>query len=165
MFSTGAAVTSILLLLTASGPPAPNSNGVISSGNFRLIYKPTKWRVQKNTTDVFELTHVKGAAYARFIIGQRRLSTEKLVEVAIEDFKKADAGAHEISREPKTIDGVTIISLRVEAVPRGVPLTFWGYYFGGDAGTVQILTYVGSSSFEKYEPDLGELLDGLQIGQ
>lgn len=155
----------IFIFVLAASAGQGEMDGLISSGNFRLVYQTAKWSSRKSGNNTFELTHVKTAAYVRVICGPSGASTDKLVDSALEQLRKADANLHVASREPKTVDGTAIVSLRVLAAPKGIPLTYWGYYYGGDAGTVQVLTYAGRASFERYEADLGELLDGLRIGQ
>jgi hypothetical protein len=51
----------------------------------------------------------------------------------------------------------------VEATVKGMPVTYYGYYYGGPAGTVQILTYTGRSLAAVCEQDFLEFLDGLRV--
>jgi hypothetical protein len=44
-----------------------------------------------------------------------------------------------------------------------VPVTYYGYYYGGPAGAVQVLTSTGRSLIRSYEKDFLEFLSGLRV--
>jgi hypothetical protein len=46
---------------------------------------------------------------------------------------------------------------------QNIPFTFYGYYYSGENGVVQFLTYSLNTVFEDYESDMIDLLNGLTV--
>ena len=61
------------------------------------------------------------------------------------------------------MNGRELTSLKFNATVKGIQLTYYGYYYGGKEGTIQVLCYTGQSLFDKYERDFTEFLDGLVV--
>lgn len=53
--------------------------------------------------------------------------------------------------------------MKFEGTVRGISLTYYGYYYGGKQGAIQLLSFTGRDLFQKYEKDLTDLLNGLEI--
>jgi hypothetical protein len=51
----------------------------------------------------------------------------------------------------------------MESVSHGIPFAFEGYYYGGKAGTIQILTYTGTNLVKEYDADFMEFLNGFRV--
>lgn len=42
-------------------------------------------------------------------------------------------------------------------------LTFYGYYYSGDEGSIQIVTWTGQNLFKEMKPELDAFLNGFEI--
>lgn len=56
-----------------------------------------------------------------------------------------------------------LLCMKIEGTVKGIPFRYYGYYYGGKQGTIQILTFTGQTLFEKYEHDFTDFLNGLEI--
>jgi hypothetical protein len=45
----------------------------------------------------------------------------------------------------------------------GIQFVYYGYYYAGKAGTIQLLTYTSQNLFAEYKSEMTELLNGLTI--
>jgi hypothetical protein len=53
----------------------------------------------------------------------------------------------------------------MDAKPEGVPITFYGYYYSGDEGAIQVLTWTVQNLFREFKPELEAFLNGFEILQ
>jgi hypothetical protein len=77
--------------------------------------------------------------------------------------KEQDPQYKVISREDRKVGGVPVKMLQVDVAPKGIPVTFLIYYYGGKAGSVQMLAWCARQQFAAKRPILKSLLDGLVI--
>jgi hypothetical protein len=144
----------------ASAPP----EGVLNYGAFSLRFDPAKWRASHiGEAGTWELAYKPGEAYAKMIAEKAEIPLETLVELAARNMREQDSQARLIADEDRTYSGVRIKVVKVELAPKGIPLTFLCYYYGGPGGAVQLLTWAGRQQFAAQEPALRELLNGLVI--
>jgi len=61
------------------------------------------------------------------------------------------------------VNGAEVLMLRLEGTIQGIAFTYFGYYFGGPAGSVQVVTYTGQNLFKEFRPDFEDLLNGLKV--
>ncbi len=143
----------------------PASPAVLSFGSFQLKYNPEKWTVKEEAGEpgTWVLTHKRGDAYGKFIAERTAMPLDSLIAVAIQRMQEQDKDARIVSQEDRTISGVQAKQLRIDASPSGIPMAFLGYYYGGNAGAVQVIGYTGRQLFKDYQEDFRELLQGLTI--
>jgi hypothetical protein len=60
-------------------------------------------------------------------------------------------------------NGKEILCMKIDGTIEQIPFRYYGYYYGGKQGTIQLLTYTGQGLFEKYEADFLDFLNGLEI--
>ena len=154
-------------------PPPPPGSGNGGAGGTAVLpvndkaevrYDRAKWREAKSgEPGRFRFRHLKGDAYALIIAERIAVDPDALPEIAIHNARKADPDAHITLKEKRTVNGVDVCFLKFEAVVSGVPLTYYGYYYAGGAGTIQILTYTGQSLVQEYEADMLEFLNGFHV--
>jgi len=86
-------------------------------------------------------------------------------EIALENAKNADPDAKIVFREKRVIHGLDVWCLKIAATLAKMPFMYYGYYYGGDTNSVQVITYTTSANFGDYEADFAELLNSLQLEQ
>lgn len=135
-------------------------------GNFGVWADPSKWvladRKANQETD-FQLDHVSGDGYVMVISERISMPVGTLKDIAYENAKRAGPDARIVSEERRIVNGREILSLIIEATVKGIPFTYYGYYYSGKEGTVQVLTMTGQNLFQEYQPEFTELLNGLVI--
>jgi hypothetical protein len=147
-------------------PPAPGGSGVLTilDGKISVKYNPSKWK-QTPTSDSsrFEFSHVRGDGFAVVIAERTMISTDNIAEIAFSNIRKQDPAARLAVKQKRRVGGVDVWFQTVEATVKGIPVTYYGYYYGGQAGTVQLLTYTGRNLATEFEPDFLEFLNGLRV--
>ena len=63
--------------------------------------------------------------------------------------------------EQRRVNDVDVLAMQMEGTIQGIPFTYYGYYFSGPQGSVQLLTYTGSNLFAEYKPEFEDFLNGL----
>lgn len=135
--------------------------------NASVYLNPKKWSFKKGEADAaaeftFELK--KKDAYAMVITERIEMTIEALRNVALENAKNAAPDARIVSEEYRTVNGTKILCMQMEGTASGIKFTYYGYYYAGSAGVLQLLTYTSQNLFEEYRPELQEFLNGLVIG-
>jgi len=145
---------------SSSGPGLLSFN----SGKMNLHYDESKWR-QTPSPDPgrFLFRCVPGDGYALVVPERLDVPLESLLEIALSNAQKQDPNARIISKEQRKVNGVELWFLKLEVDAMKVPLTYYGYYYSGRSGTVQVLTFTGRKLIAEYEKDFMTFLNGLHI--
>jgi hypothetical protein len=136
----------------------------ILDGRMSVRYDPSKWK-QSPTTDQnrFEFKHVRGQGFAVVIAEHAVIPTDNIADVAFANIRKQDPNARMTLKQKRRVGGVDVWFQTVDATIKGTPITYMGYYYGGQGGTVQVLTYTATSVMNDYGPDLIEFLNGFRM--
>ena len=105
----------------------------------------------------------RGDAYALVLIEEISIPLGTLKEAALENAKSAAPDAKMIFEEYRTVNKTEVLCMKIDGTVKGIPFRYYGYYYGGKQGSIQLLTFTGQDFFSKYEQDLTEFLNGLEI--
>jgi hypothetical protein len=136
-----------------------------TQGGFGIWYDNSKWAMV-NEADAEGRVHFKlkrGDGYAFVLIEELGIPISTLREVALENAKAAAPDARIIFEENRTVNKTQVLCMKIEGTVKGIPFRYYGYYYGGKQGTIQVLTFTGQRLFEKYEQDFNDFLNGLEI--
>ena len=134
-------------------------------GNFGIWYDPAKWTVRQDADSEGRI-HFKlkrGDAYALVLIEEIPVPTRNLKSVALANAKEAASDAKITFEGTTTIDGKEVLILKMDGTVQEIPFRYYGYYYGGKNGTIQVLSFTGQAIFQKYEDEFTEFLNGLVI--
>jgi hypothetical protein len=136
-------------------------------GRFGVWIDPQKWEQDSSEEDPIKITfnHKKGEAYAMVISERAGMPIETLKKIAVANAKKAAPDAKIASEEKRVVKGKELLCLKLTGTIQGIPCTYYGYYYGGSEGTLQVLTYTASNIFDEFKQDFDDFLDGIQIGK
>jgi hypothetical protein len=107
--------------------------------------------------------HSSGDLYAMVISERITVPTDTLKGVAIANAKKVSPDIKIVEEERRSVNGVDVLMLRLEGTANGVPFVYLGYYYGGAAGTVQVVTYTGQNLFSEYRRKMEDFLNGFRL--
>jgi hypothetical protein len=142
------------------------SAGILSmlDGRMSVRYDPAKWKsTASEEIGRYEFTHTKGDGFAVVIAERTAIPTDAIADVAFQNIKKQDPSAKLVTKQKRRISGVDVWFQIVEATTNRIPVTYYGYYYGGQFGTVQVLTYTGRNLASDYEKDFLEFLNGFRV--
>jgi Putative bacterial sensory transduction regulator len=159
--------------LEISDQPAPaarkaDGEGLLRLGveDLRVRFDPRKWTsTEAGDTGRFSLKHKAGDGYGLVIVERVPIPLDSFPAIALENAKKADPNAKITLQEKRKVNGLDVWFLKMEAVVKGIPLSYRGYYYGGEKGAVQLLTFTSSGLLGEYESDFLALLNGLGKGE
>jgi hypothetical protein len=137
-------------------------------GPFGVWINQQKWKqdspVEEDATKI-TFHHKKGDAYAMLIAERLSIPTESLKKMVLAEAKGAAPDVRVISEEKRTLNGKKILCLKMGATIENIPFVYYGYYYSGSDGTLQVVTYTGPNFFDEFKSDFEEFLNGTQIGQ
>ena len=133
-------------------------------GRMSVRYDPSKW-IQAPTSGAgrFEFSYVPGEGVAVVIAERTATPADKVADMALANIRKQDSAARMTLKQKRHVAGADVWFQTVDATVKGMPVTYYGYYYGGPAGTVQVLTYTGRSLAAVCQRDFLEFLDGLRV--
>jgi len=135
-------------------------------GFFELWYNPEKWTTRSGITNdaaEFTLKHSSGDAYAMAIVERIGMPVASLRKIALDNAKSGAPDAKIALDEERTVNGVKVVALQIEGTIQGIPFKYYGYYWTGKAGTLQLITYTSQNLFDDVADDFTELLNGAVI--
>ena len=110
--------------------------------NISLRYDPDRWTQTAPDDDgQLTLTHSSGDAHALVIAERIALPRGSVEDVALANAQSVDPVAKIVSRQQRRINGVNVRFLKIEADVNTVPMVYLGCFYGGEYGTVQVVTY------------------------
>ncbi len=145
--------------------PAESVPGLLRiDPNTTLKFNPDKWKqTPSHEAGQFALLHSSGDGHALVIAEPVAVPLDSIQDVALENARLADPDAKMVFREKRKINGVVLWVLKIEAKTGTVPMVYWGYYYAGQNGTVQVVTYTTKTLLPGSESDFMELLNGLVV--
>ena len=154
---------------SATMSKAANAKSVYKAqhGGFSIWYDDSKWILAPKPDEEgrIEFRLKRGDGYAVAIIEELGMPSSTLKEIALENAKAAAADTKIVFEESRTVNGKEVLCMKMEGSVKGIPFRYFGYYYGGKAGSIQLLTFTGTQIFSKYEQDFLEFLNGLEIDE
>ena len=147
--------------------PASDSSVLDLGHGVKLRYNPAKWQQGATTTipGRQQLRHLSGDGYAMTISERIAVPMASLKKIVLTNARNAAPDAAITFDETRKVNGATVEAMQITGTTQGIPFRYYGYYFSGTAGTVQIICYTGESLFPDYKADFEELLNGLQASE
>lgn len=118
-----------------------------------------------NKSSDMEFEHIDGDAYVIVIHEDTKLTWEQIREVALQNARSAAINAGIVFEERRIVNGNEILCLRINGTIDMVPFTYFGYYYVGRIGIIQMITFTNKNLFDEYEDDFENFLDGLDISK
>jgi hypothetical protein len=131
-------------------------------GGMALFIDPGKWR-QTPSDDPTKIgfRHASGEAFGMVVAERLAIPLPRLKEIAVRNAREAAPDIKVTMEEPRRVNDVDVLAMQMEGHIQGIPFTYFGYYFSGPQGSVQLLTYTGSNLFSEYRPEFEDFLNGL----
>lgn len=156
----------------ATSPELAHNKGALAKklfkperGSFGIWYDESKWREKRSTEpdDKAHFSFLAGDAYVMVIAEELAIPLVTLRNLAVANAKEAAPDAKVTKEEKRLVNGTEILMMKIEGTVQGIPFVYYGYYYGGKQGTIQIVGFTGQNVFAKYEAEFTKFLDGLEI--
>jgi hypothetical protein len=135
-------------------------------GFFELWVDPAKWNTEGsalNPDAEFSLRHTSGDAYVVVIAERLAIPIATLKNIALEKAKSVAPDAVIVLQEERIVNETKLWNMRIDGTIQGIPFTYYGYYWSGQAGALQMIAYTGKSLFDEFKAEITDLLNGLVI--
>ena len=147
-----------------SRPPGASGILQVNRGRSAVYYNPLKWKLQNEEQGGrSKLEHVEGDGYAMVIAERVGMPIDVLKNIALQNAKTAAPDASIVAEEPREVNGADLLMLQIEGTVSGIPFTYLGYYYTGEYGSIQVITFTGRNLFAEFRPDFEELLNGFVV--
>lgn len=132
-------------------------------GAMAIYVDPGQWKRQPATEDLTKTTfhHASGEAYGMIVAERLAIPLLKLKEIAISNARAAAPDAKVVFEETRHVNDIDVLVMQMEGTIQGIAFTYYGYYYSGPQGSLQVLTYTGTNLFAEYKGAFEEFLNGL----
>lgn len=131
---------------------------------FTVYYDPAKWKsTPSDESGKVQLKHVNGDGMAMVIAERLQMSLDTLKNLALNNAKSAAPDVEIIFQETRRVNGTDVLVLQMKGTIQGIAFYYYGYYYAGSGGVIQVITYTGQNLFDEYKKDFDEFLDGLTV--
>jgi len=131
---------------------------------FLIWYNPLKWNQKKSAdSDRPTLVHKDGDIYAMILAERYAMTPEALKELALKNALNVAPDTKVTHEEQRIVNGKKVLCMRMDGTIEGIQFTYYGYYYAGKSGIVQLITYTSQNLFPEYEAEMTEFLNGLVI--
>jgi hypothetical protein len=127
---------------------------------------PKKWNFKKSTNNEFaeyDISSKNGDLYGMLIPEKIEIPLERLREVALGNGKKVSSDLRVVQEEYRTVNGLKVLMIQMDGTVSGIKLSYFGYYFSSEKGTVQLIMYTSQNLFNDYKKACEEFLNGFVV--
>ena len=152
-------------------PAVPDAGTSVSgllkiNRHISLKYDPDRWKPAAPDNDgPVALTHSAGSAHVMIIAEPLGVPRGSLEDLVLANAQFVDPNARIVYRAQRRINGVDVRFLKIEADVNEVPMVYWGFFYGGEYGTVQVVTCTAQTRLPEYEKDFTDLLNGFAVAK
>lgn len=150
----------------SSKPPKATGVSRSTKGFAEFWYDPAKWTVTDGAAGEpaeFKFRHSSGDAYALGIVERIGMPFETLRKAALDNAKASAPDAKITLEEPRKVNGREVVAMQIEGTISGIPFKYYGYYWSGKAGSMQLVTFTSQNLFDEVADDFTEFLNGTVI--
>ncbi len=125
---------------------------------------PKQWQFKKgeNNEDAEFEMQLKGQdLYAMVISEKIEIPIESLQEIALENASKVAPDITIVKEEYRMVNNLKVLFMQMDGTAKGIKISFCGYYFSNDKGTIQLVIYTAQNLLANYTKQVEELLAGL----
>lgn len=127
---------------------------------------PKKWSFKKSVSNEaaeFTFTLKNSDLYAMAITERTKIPLENLKKIAIDNAKEVAPDVTVEKEEFRTINGKKVLMMQLGGTTQGIKFKYFAYYFSGEIGVVQFVTYCSDNLFEDYKKDMETFLNGIVV--
>jgi hypothetical protein len=144
-------------------PAAATEKLELSRNKCTIYFNPKLWKVGKTSAGKTTFEHTDGDGYAMVIAERIEMTPEAFRSIALENAMQAAPDAKITFEEKRSVNGRDVICRQIKGTIQSIPFVYYGYYYTGKEGSIQVLTYTAQNLFSEYEKDFVDFLDGFSI--
>ncbi len=102
----------------------------------------------------------EGDLYGMLISEKIEIPIETLKGIALENARMAAPDIEVVEEEYRMVNGVKVLMMQMTGTLQGMKISYYGYYFSNESGTIQFLTYTSQALIDSYKDDIDKILNG-----
>ena len=145
-------------------PETSTEKLTFNRGTISVYFNPNIWKKKsQEEPNRVQLQHKDGDGYALILAERMELPIDALKNLALTNAKNAAPDAHITLDEKRRVNGVDVTVLQIKGTIQGIPFIYYGYYYAGKDGCIQILNYTAQNLFDDYKADFLDFLNGFTV--
>lgn len=132
--------------------------------NIGIWINPEKWSFEKGDDGgaaEYKFEKKGSDIYAMLIAEKIEIPIKNLRAIAIDNAKVVAPDIKVIQEDYRTVNGIKLLMMQMAGTLQGIKFTYFGYYYSNGNGSIQLLTYTGTSIFDKHKKEMELMLNGL----
>jgi len=122
-----------------------------------------KWRFQKAKTNKeaeYEFQLKDGDLYGMAIDEAITIPMDTLADIALSNARNVAPDMRVVKKEYRHVNNTKAIYMEMQGTMRGIPISYFGYYYSDKSGSTQFLAYTGTGLVPKYRKQIAAFLSG-----
>jgi S1-C subfamily serine protease len=136
----------------------------LNRGAATIRYETGAWQAFGDKADA-QFRHQNGEAFFRIIAERTQMTFEGLEAQVVANARTADPQARIARKGWRTVNGERVMVLEIEATVTGIPIVYYGHYYTGTIGTIQIVGWTSRNLLDEHRVLFDGVASGLQIGR
>lgn len=136
-------------------------------GTYSIDYDDAKWDCEFSSEPEgdkeLSFVHHDGDVFAMVIAERIPLSREMLRKVVIDKACSVASDFRLLREELRLVGGENVLCLTMGGTLEKTPFIYHGYYYTGERGTIQVITFTSKGLFDQYVGDMTAFLDGFRV--
>ncbi|MCE1229778.1 MAG: hypothetical protein LWX11_09885 [Firmicutes bacterium] len=129
-----------------------------------IYYDPSLWKLAKQEDPTkIQLQHRDGDGYVLIISERMQIPTNTLKDIALSNAKNVAPDSEIVQEETRLVNGNEVLHMQIRGTIQGIPFIYFGYYYTGKEGCIQMITYTTNNLFDEYKKDFTDFLNGFTI--
>ncbi|MCT4622940.1 MAG: hypothetical protein N4A46_04895 [Schleiferiaceae bacterium] len=134
--------------------------------NIGVWINPKKWSFTKGLQSddaEYDFTKKGDDVYAMLISEKIEIPLETLKDIALENARSVAPDIEVSKEEYRTVNGQKVLCMQMDGTIQGMKISYYGYYFSNENGTIQLLAFTGQNIFKSKLKEIEEFLNGFVV--
>jgi len=142
----------------------------LQAGGASIRYDASEWTpvpsgdpeqgIQRN-----QFEHSSGELWAQVISERSEIPLDRIFEIGLANAREMDADAKLTTRGTRTVSGLSMTFLELDATSNGIPLAYYIHYYSDASGTYQLLAWTAKNLADEHRGAIESFVSGFQAPQ
>ena len=136
------------------------------NGKISIWFDQSKWTQRKTDNPAKTMFEHKDGDINVMVIAERiEMERDAFRQMAINNAQAAAPDIRVTYEGTRAVNGKAVLCMKMEGTIQSVHFVYYGYYYSGKEGTVQLIAFTSSNLFNDYLGDMSDFLNGLVINE
>ena len=136
----------------------------LNRGIASLRYEGQAWK-RFGASESLQYMHTSDEAFFRVIAERVQIPIENLEDIALTNARTVDPNARVVKRGWRLVNGQRLMVLEIDLTLEKVPCAFYGHYYSGNSGTIQIVGWTAKNLLDEYRSAFDAVVSGFHLGR